>query len=88
MLLQTKYDEAECKILKLKEMLLKAEGNEKQIRDLQQRLTETELHLNEAHRRAEEMIVSPFYLNIYVFHNQDFKIILKDNCRTSRFGSQ
>lgn len=55
---QMKYEDAECKVLKLKEILIKSESSGEQVRDLRPKLEEAELHLKESNCRIEELIVS------------------------------
>lgn len=57
-LYKTKYEEAECKLLKAKEMLVKLECRERQVQDMQRKLEESDCQVKNANRSIEELNVS------------------------------
>lgn len=57
-LYKTKYEESECKLMLLKELLVRADMNAKELRELRSKLLESECKLKEADQHIEDLIVS------------------------------
>lgn len=57
-LYKTKYDESECKLMMLKELMVKADMNEKLIRELKKKLAESECLLRNSDAHCDDLIVS------------------------------
>lgn len=76
---RTKFEEYECKLLKLKELMVQADMNDREIRELKCKLEETERLLKNCDLHCEDLIVS--FLN---YLQENFSSIISMSTETNR----
>lgn len=82
--MQTKFEECECKLLNLKEAVVKADLYEKKLKESQCKLKTMECKLQETEQQNETLIVSFFFFELVTwFHKVSFHFLFRTRSSNS-----